>query len=885
MSLFTLSNKPPHPQKSLSRPETPSRSDGSVDSRPLENHANQKIFEHVDFTEEQLSCVENIIDWERIYVLISGHYYFRAPFKNEFHALVKKHICERLQGNIRPLCSSKYDGKAISEPRRTPQLEPFALDLERFLSEPNIKEKINQEVVDQLSAWIPFLKMDETLEKAFARSGPLSNAEEITDTIKSVFFDKDTSLNSEPSYLAYLRFVWSGFWLDSLRLGRRNLHKTKLISLRIKLRFLFLDDWIAQHQRPKIFAALQCFVRKVRGFLTKVKSFQTSGFLRLNNSCSPSANLNKRNKSLRKYNRLLSALRFVECPDFIGPRFKAGNLKIGQKLIEIADDLEKIHAHKEALACLRLGTIWAGNRNKMLMRIGHAAYFGRTFYVAEAAYRTAIMDGDKNPWVWKSLGLTLLATGREQEADRILRFCVRKNPAFGMPHQNLAARYNLESYVPQPLDLSGCPGALLYDGYQLTGEYHIHVGEGERAMHFFGEALKCQKRIAKEFVIPSEIRWMLEENYGVKKEESIRILPYEWVTQIGHIAMLDTYRKLQLIGQAKRHRNLLLAPKDKVSNHAYLELWKEHFTLIEQEDHIQMVFPYQRIIGDCFNAYLNDAGQARCWTELGAEAHIRWDQGRKGSIVAIPDAVREGGKNILKDWGIKEDSWFVALHVRDLGFHSEKSGSMQSHRNASISDYLGAIHEITSRGGWVIRMGDPSMPKMPKMPRTIDYAHSPQRVEWMDVFLMSEARFFLGTTSGLANAVISLGTPCLLVNCISNYFQLWNKNVKFTLKSLWNEKENQQVLLSEMLKNTFRWELFNIHALARRGIYPRGNEHGEITAAVLEMLNEPNASKDSSPSTADIALKKACSDAGNENFFGNGTISKTFYDTNREWIR
>lgn len=885
MSLFTLSNKPHHPKKSVSRPETPSRSDGSVDCRSLKKHTNQKIFQHVDFTEEQLSCVENIIDWERIYVLISDHYYFRGPFKNEFHDLAKKHIRERLQGHIRPLCSSIYDCKAISESRPTPQLEPFALDLERFLAEPNTKEKINQEVVDQLSAWIPFLKMDETLEKAFARSGPLSNAEEITDTIKSVFFDKDTSLNSRPSYLAYLRFAWSGFWSDSLRLGRRDLHKGKLISLRIKLRSPFLDDWIAQRQRPKIFAALQWLVRMVRDFLTKAKSFQPLDFLRPINSSLPSANINKNDKSVRNYNRLLSALRFVECSDFIGTRFKAGNLRIGQKLIEIADDLEKIHAHKEALACLRLGTSWAGNKNRMLMSIGQAAYFARIFDVAEAAYRTAIMNGESNPWAWKSLGLTLLATGRAQEADRILRFCVRKNPAFGMPHQNLAARYNLESYVPQPLDLSGCPGALLYDGYQLTGEYHIHVGEGERAMHFFGEALKCQKRIAKEFVIPSEIRWMLEENYGVKKEESIRILPYEWVTQIGHIAMLDTYRKLQLIGQTQRHRNLLLAPKDKVSNHAYLGLWKEHFTLIEREDHIQMVFPYQRIVGDCFNAYLNDAGQARCWTELGAEAHIRWDQGRKRSIVEIPDTVRESGKNILKDWGIKEDSWFVALHVRDQGFHSEKSGSMQSHRNASISDYLGAIHEITSRGGWVIRMGDPSMPKMPKMPRTIDYAHCPQRVEWMDVFLISEALFFLGTTSGLANAVISLGTPCLLVNCISNYFQLWDKNVKFTLKSLWNEKENRRVLLSEMLKNTFRWELFNIHSLARRGIYPRRNADSEITAAVLEMLDELNWIKDPRPSTADMALKKACSDAGNENFFGNGKISKTFYDTNRDWIR
>ena len=50
------------------------------------------------------------------------------------------------------------------------------------------------------------------------------------------------------------------------------------------------------------------------------------------------------------------------------------------------------------------------------------------------------------------------------------------------------------------------------------------------------------------------------------------------------------------------------------------------------------------------------------------------------------------------------------MSARERGGYS---GDWENFRNADIGNYLGAIKEITQRGGWVVRMGDPTMTKLP----------------------------------------------------------------------------------------------------------------------------------------------------------------------------
>lgn len=106
--------------------------------------------------------------------------------------------------------------------------------------------------------------------------------------------------------------------------------------------------------------------------------------------------------------------------------------------------------------------------------------------------------------------------------------------------------------------------------------------------------------------------------------------------------------------------------------------------------------------------------------------------------------------------GIGLNEWFVCLHVRAI--------ESRPFRNASIQNYIEGIKAITDAGGWVVRLGEPGLPKLPVMEKVIDYANSPYKSELMDIYLISECRFFLGHSSG-PNIVANLfRKPLLLVN-------------------------------------------------------------------------------------------------------------------------
>src|SRR5262249_18421853 len=160
-------------------------------------------------------------------------------------------------------------------------------------------------------------------------------------------------------------------------------------------------------------------------------------------------------------------------------------------------------------------------------------------------------------------------------------------------------------------------------------------------------------------------------------------------------------------------------------------------------------------------------GLAEPWAHAAARSQIAWAEAKRPPIVAIDAALRKRGRALLRRAGIAAD-WFVALHIREGGYHGDGSGTTRQHRSANVSDYFDGIAQITSRGGAVVRLGDKSMTPLRDLPGVFDYAHSEIKSAEMDLFLCAEARFFFGTTSGLTSAAQALGTPMLLVNCISN---------------------------------------------------------------------------------------------------------------------
>jgi putative glycosyltransferase (TIGR04372 family) len=74
------------------------------------------------------------------------------------------------------------------------------------------------------------------------------------------------------------------------------------------------------------------------------------------------------------------------------------------------------------------------------------------------------------------------------------------------------------------------------------------------------------------------------------------------------------------------------------------------------------------------------------------------------------------------------------------------------------------MEEIVRRGGWVLRLGDPTMRPLPAIPHVVDYAHHRLKSARLDVVLCARARFILGNTSGISLVGTAFGTPCALAN-------------------------------------------------------------------------------------------------------------------------
>ena len=206
----------------------------------------------------------------------------------------------------------------------------------------------------------------------------------------------------------------------------------------------------------------------------------------------------------------------------------------------------------------------------------------------------------------------------------------------------------------------------------------------------------------------------------------------------------------------------------------------------------------------------------------------------------------------VNEMGIPLEDWFVCLHVREPGF---KKNEPQHNllRNANILNYLEGIKLITQKGGWVVRLGDPTMTPLPKMDHVIDYALSPMKNSLMDIYLMQECRFLIGTNSGPYDLARLLQKRELLIN-VSEWFYTWpiQKRGRMITKHFFSTLLGRFLSIQEMFEVSpdclYHFET-NIGAYK---LYE--NTVDEIRDAVEEFLEEP---ANSSHSDLQIAANKA----------------------------
>lgn len=237
-----------------------------------------------------------------------------------------------------------------------------------------------------------------------------------------------------------------------------------------------------------------------------------------------------------------------------------------------------------------------------------------------------------------------------------------------------------------------------------------------------------------------------------------------------------------------------------------------------------------------------DIGQSSLWKPVNVNYFsweiaqtFQWDEQINEYLpVRMNGNNYEKARKIRIEMGIPENEWFVCLHVREGGFRNDYEES--ACRNASIHNYIKGIEAITYRGGWVVRMGDTTMTPLPTMERVIDYPHTLFKSDLMDIYLISECRFYIGSQSGIWDVALLFQKPMVMPNMSAWTFCYPPRRGSLgIIKHIYAHSKKRFLSLQEILEEPFKCQLF--HSLGNDYIMYE-NTPEEINNLIMEYLEK-----------------------------------------------
>jgi putative glycosyltransferase (TIGR04372 family) len=302
--------------------------------------------------------------------------------------------------------------------------------------------------------------------------------------------------------------------------------------------------------------------------------------------------------------------------------------------------------------------------------------------------------------------------------------------------------------------------------------------------------------------------------------------------RIGHFAAeIDCFLKLRALGQLPQHRYFIVAPPSRTANRCLADYWSRALLVVRHPLCAALLSTMSRI------GLMRHDVSDYVLTVQGAATYFRVNRewaGRGPLLTLLPEH-EAWGRERVAELGLPHDAWFACLHVREGGYsrHDEK---VHAFRNADIESMELAIRTIVDRGGWCIRMGDPTMKPLPPTRGAIDYAHHELRSPELDVFLCARCRFFIGTSSGLYLLSSAFGVRSALVHMVPFTSMGFSPGDVSIPKLLYSEREHRYLTFPEVLASpvaNYRMGKL-LHDL---GIAAIDSSPEEVEEVVLEMLD------------------------------------------------
>lgn len=362
------------------------------------------------------------------------------------------------------------------------------------------------------------------------------------------------------------------------------------------------------------------------------------------------------------------------------------------------------------------------------------------------------------------------------------------------------------------------------------------------------------KEAERHWNILNATRQNMRAKLGIENS-GVRILGNSFFVAIGHTAYIDTYIKAAKLGWREVER--IIAPIDTDAPlpgqalMAYLSKYVEQvpYRSGQIDSVVQKIGIKSPLKANDNNVEIDIRisttddfwygpsadGNVRWFAPHGADVEREWRARGNGPLFSIPDKEKLMFRVSMEQvFGLPRDAWFVGLHVRTPGFHQKWHDAHPGTRNAEIETYKEVIDWIIDQGGWVVRLGDQSMPPYAPHERVIDYATSEFRSPDIDIMLCATCAYFLGTNSGLSVVPAIFGRPCALTNWSPIAIPNWYIDDVYVPK-LVREKETGRLLtFREMFSSVAGWSQFT-KDYKKNGLEIVENDTDDLLDATIEV--------------------------------------------------
>ena len=337
-----------------------------------------------------------------------------------------------------------------------------------------------------------------------------------------------------------------------------------------------------------------------------------------------------------------------------------------------------------------------------------------------------------------------------------------------------------------------------------------------------------------------EVRAKINEQITInfnKFAKPIYLHPY-WFLSFGHFWGFEVLAKCRQLGMCPNTKYKIIR-KTKITNRTLLEYYSDLIDVVDHPDDVVAALPQSR---DNYYeppyAGLATGRLSICPRPL-AELDNLWNKSVGRPLLTLNQNHKELGDKTMEQLGVPKGSWFITLHIRESSkYYHETSSGLHEFRNAEIVSYFKIFDYIRNLGGYVVRLGEPTMSKLPHLDNVIDYAHSSLRSDWMDIYLLAKCRFMIGMLSGPNFVPSAFGVPVVYTN-VTPLIDIFYVSLERDLaipKLYWLEREQRFATFAEAVTYPIAAQMHSSTKLKKMQILPVNNTAQEILDVVTEMV-------------------------------------------------